>query len=95
VPIEVRDATGQLVPNANRALELVLSGPVALQALGSANPDALGSLQDMKTETFRGRALAILRPTGKPGIVRLTAISPGLASAQLEIPLNSSPQAMK
>jgi beta-galactosidase len=75
------------VPDASRALELEVSGPAELQALGSANPDALGSLQDAKTESFRGRALAILRPTGKPGSVRLLAKSPGLATAQVDIPL--------
>ena len=87
VPIEIRDAAGQLVPDANPALELNLTGPAELQAFGSGNPDALGSLQDAKTDSFRGRALAILRPTGKPGIVRLTVSSPHLTPAQLELPL--------
>jgi len=63
---EIRDASGALVPDASRALELELTGPAELQAFGSANPEALGSLQDARTETFRGRALAILRPTGEP-----------------------------
>jgi hypothetical protein len=44
---------------------------------------------DAKTETFRGRALAILRPTGQPGVVRFSAKSPGLASARVEIPLSA------
>jgi len=87
VPVEIRDAAGQLVPDAARTLEVEFSGPAELQALGSADPDALGSLQDSKTQTFRGRALVILRPTGKAGVVRLTAKSPGLASGQIELPL--------
>jgi beta-galactosidase len=89
VPVEIRDASGALVPDASRALELELTGPAELQAFGSANPEALGSLQDARTETFRGRALAILRPTGEPGTVRLTVKSPGLPAAQIEIPLSA------
>jgi beta-galactosidase len=89
VPVEIRDASGALVPAASRALELELTGPAELQAFGTANPEALGSLQDARTETFRGRALAILRPTGEPGTVRLTVKSPGLPAAQIEIPLSA------
>ncbi len=90
VQVEIRDAAGQRVPDANRPLELELAGPVELQAFGSGNPDALGSLQDDKTESFRGRALAILRPTGKPGVVRLTVKSPELTAGQIEIPLSAA-----
>jgi beta-galactosidase len=95
VPIELRDAAGQLVPDASRELLLELSGPAELQGFGSANPAALGSLTDAKTETFHGRALAILRPTGQPGVVRIAAKSPGLASAQVEIPLKAPTSAIK
>jgi beta-galactosidase len=91
VPIEIRDASGQLVPDANRVLELQLTGPAELQAFGSANSDALGSLQDATTDSFRGRALAILRPTGKAGTVRLTVASPEIPAAHIEIALASAP----
>jgi beta-galactosidase len=94
LPVEIRDAAGQLVLDANRPLELELTGPAELQGFGSGNPDALGSLQDAKTESFRGRALAILRPTGKAGSMRLTAKSPGLASAHLEIQLTTPAPAL-
>ena len=86
IPVEIRDAAGRLVPDASRALELEMTGPAELQAFGSADPAALGSLRDARTVTFRGRALAILRSTGKPGPVRVSVKSPDLPGAQVEIP---------
>ncbi len=87
VPIEIRDASGAVVSNANVTLELALAGPAQVQAFGSANPEALGPFNASRTETFRGRALAILRPTGEAGTVHLNARAPGLPAAEIDIPL--------
>ncbi len=91
VPIEIKDAAGRLVPDAHLPLELELSGPAEVQGFGSASPTAMGSLKDSKTDSFRGRALAILRSTGKSGTVRITLKSPGLPAAQCEITLPIAP----
>ena len=83
IPVEIRDLAGSLVPDAGHALELALTGPVELMAFGSANPDIAPALKDAHTRAFRGRALAILRSTGKPGSARVSISSPGLASAEI------------
>lgn len=80
VQAEVLDAQGRLLPDDKRKVKLSVSGPAELIAFGSANPLAVGSLQAAETETFRGRALAILRSTG-PGSVRVQVKSVGLETA--------------
>jgi beta-galactosidase len=83
IPVEIRDLAGSLVPDAGHALELALTGPVELMAFGSANPDIAPALKDVHTRAFRGRALVILRSTGRPGPAHVSVSSPGLASAEI------------
>ena len=80
VPIEVLDRQGRVLPEEQRSVTLTIEGPAELAAFGSANPLAVGSLQATGAQTFRGRALAILRSKGR-GAVRIEARSPGLISA--------------
>jgi beta-galactosidase len=88
IPIEIRDAVGSLVPDAGHSLQLALTGPVELMALGSANPDLAPPLKDLRAKAFRGRALAILRSTGKSGRVRLSVTSPGLVSSEIVLQMD-------
>jgi beta-galactosidase len=85
VRIAVVDANGAVVPNATFPLTCAVEGAAELSALGSGDPEAVQSLVDMTTQTFRGQALAILRSTGKAGPVRLTVSSTGLDAATLEV----------
>ena len=56
-----------------------------LIAVGSANPRSVESFQQPKRSAFRGRCIAVLRSTGKPGKVVLTAKSKGLKPASVEV----------
>ena len=71
LPIEIVDAAGRVVPDAALPISVKVDGPADLIALGSANPEYTGLLNVPQSETFRGRALAILRSTGAPGPVRV------------------------
>jgi beta-galactosidase len=79
--LSVVDREGQVLPDDARDIRIAVSGPAELVAFGSGNPQWTGSLQRPATRTFRGEALAVLRSTGKPGPVRVTADAEGLASA--------------
>ncbi|MBB5685975.1 glycoside hydrolase family 2 TIM barrel-domain containing protein [Sphingobium boeckii] len=79
VAIEVHDAQGRIIPEAELPVQLVVNGPAALIGFGSASPFAVGSFQSDSAKTFRGRALAIVRGTGGKGSVRLEARTEGLA----------------
>ena len=91
VPVEVVDAKGSLVPEATVPLGISVEGPAQLQAFGSANPTDLSPLGDGKTESFRGRALAILRSTGKPGRVTVRVSGEGLGAASAEVEMGGAP----
>ncbi|MEO6091808.1 MAG: DUF4982 domain-containing protein, partial [Novosphingobium sp.] len=84
VPIEVLDGQGRVLPEDQRSVTMKVTGPAELAAFGSANPLAVGSLQAPEAQTFRGRALAILRAKGS-GRVRIEARSPGLPGAAATI----------
>ena len=73
VGIEVLDTQGRLLPEGQVPVSLKVDGPAQLIGFGSANPMAVGSLQSSNAQTFRGRALAILRATGAKGMVRVSA----------------------
>jgi beta-galactosidase len=81
VDVDVLDARGRLVPEADVPITLAIQGPAELAGFGSGNPLAVGSFQAPRARSFRGRALAVLRGTGDAGTVRVTAQAPGLAGA--------------
>jgi beta-galactosidase len=81
VGIDILDAQGHRVIDGMAKISLTLAGPAELLGFGSANPMAVGSFQSSEAQSFRGRALAILRSTGQAGRVRIEARSEGLAAA--------------
>ena len=86
VPVAVLDEAGAVVPDAALALTIAVEGEAELCGFGSADPEAVGSLADVSTKTFRGRALAILRSTGRAGKIRVTVTAPGLPPAVVDVP---------
>jgi beta-galactosidase len=84
VKIEVIDANGQLVPRDSISIKLILSGNGELVASGNANPKDMVSVNRPQINTYRGKALAIIRPSGS-GNVKLMAESQGLKTGELLI----------
>ncbi|MFT3917222.1 MAG: glycoside hydrolase family 2 TIM barrel-domain containing protein [Anaeromyxobacteraceae bacterium] len=85
VRVEAVDAAGNLDPNAATTVDLAVSGPGELVAAGSAMPNRVASFQAPRLVTFRGKALAVVRPTGAAGTITLTATGVGLLPASLSI----------
>lgn len=88
VTIEVVDRAGRLLPRAQQPLSFALSGSGAeLYRVGNGDPQDLGSFTAARRSTFRGRALAVLRPiaAGFASQVRLSATAPGLPSASIVV----------
>jgi beta-galactosidase len=84
VSIEVIDAEGNVVPNADIPLQLEISGQGTLAAAGSACPNRPASFQQPACTTFKGKALAILRSNDK-GSIRLKVKGTDLKSAEITI----------
>ncbi len=88
VAIDVLDAQGRRLPDEQRKLSLTIDGPAELVGFGSGNPQAVGSFQSSNAQSFKGKALAILRGRGTKGSVRVTAHSDGLPSASAVVQMS-------
>jgi hypothetical protein len=85
VELSIADAAGTVEMLADDHVELEVSGPAELIGFGTAAPATEESFTDNTHTTYRGRALAVLRPTGSAGDIQLTARSArhGRADTQL------------
>lgn len=88
VQVAITDQAGRLLPDERRKIEVAIKGPASLLAFGNANPLATGSVIATHAETFRGRALLILRGTGQKGTVNIRVRSHGLPDDSIEIAMN-------
>jgi beta-galactosidase len=87
IAIAIVDAKGQVVPDTAQRIELSLTGPAELVAFGTAGPMAVGSFQSPVSQTWNGRALAILRGMARAGTVRITVRSAGLKDGAASVHL--------
>lgn len=94
VVVEVTDSAGIMNPLGSFDVAFSLQGDGAeIAAVGSGDPTDTGSFFAKQRRTYRGRCVAILRPTtrrtvaGKEASVVLTATAPNLKSASVKIDL--------
>ncbi len=85
VTVELLDAQGRRVPTARIPVHFTVTGAGELEAQGSGIPNEPASFQAPVCKTFQGRCLAILRPTGKAGVITLRAKAEGLTPATLVV----------
>ncbi|MEO6733839.1 MAG: glycoside hydrolase family 2 TIM barrel-domain containing protein [Ferruginibacter sp.] len=85
VMVEVTDEKGQVVPNAKIPILFSISGAGEIAAVGNGSPTEMASYQQPKRNTWNGKCLAIVRPTGKAGTINLKTTAVGLTLAQVTI----------
>ena len=85
VTVEILDAAGMPVPDGVRTIDFQVEGVGELAAAGSANPKDVASFRQPTCRTFKGKCMAILRPTGHEGTITLRAKSAGLELASVTI----------
>lgn len=80
------DENGKFVPTASDKVKFTISGGAALIA-GTGNGDPNDHTPDASSErsAFNGRLAAVIRSTGKRGLVKISATAPGLQSSTVEI----------
>lgn len=78
VTVEVVDANGQRVPDAEVPVRFSVSGVGELAAQASGTPNDPASFKAPLRKTFQGRCLVVLRPTGGFGDITLRAEAEGL-----------------
>ena len=79
VDIAFVDDAGRLRHTDDRAVTVTVEGPGALQGFGSANPRTEETFGTTTHDTFRGRALAVVRPAD-PGTITVTVNAEGCTS---------------
>ena len=85
VTVRVVDEAGNLVPQAANRVDLKLSGPGRLLAVGNGDPLNHENFQGDSIRAFHGLALAIIAATGEAGEMLLTASSEGLPTLSLSL----------
>lgn len=83
LPIEIQDVDGVLATNDIHQLEIKIEGAAELAGFGTGNPKAKYNYTQSITETFHGRALAILKKKDKGQVKILIKSNLGL-SKELE-----------
>ncbi|HEX4531809.1 MAG TPA: glycoside hydrolase family 2 TIM barrel-domain containing protein [Acidimicrobiia bacterium] len=73
--ITLVDADGNLQHTRDRPVTVTVAGPAVLQGLGSGNPCTEETFGAATHDTYDGRALAVLRPTGV-GAITVTVTAP-------------------
>lgn len=87
VTVEVLDEAGNLVPDAQVPIQFNIDGEGSMAAVENGNPRDMKSFSTPRVNSFKGRCLVILRPSGKAGDIRLKAESAGLTGAELAVKL--------
>jgi len=87
VKVEITDAQGIVIPDANIPVTYTVSGDGERAGSGNACPDDMESFNSPVCKTYHGRALAILRPleNKKKGTITLRAEADGLAGGEISI----------
>jgi beta-galactosidase len=86
VAVTVADRNGLLVARSKNHIQFAVEGPGEILAVDNGDATSFEPFQAKERNAYNGRALVMVRSqTGAPGIIRLKAVSPGLASAQVII----------
>jgi beta-galactosidase len=86
VTVTVTDRQGVPVPQSDRRVRFSIEGPAEIVATDNGDSTSFEPFPSHERAAFNGRVLAIVRAVkGKAGAVKLTAESPGLQSAVLNL----------
>ena len=80
VTVDVLDARGVIVPGADDAISFKVSGGT-LAGLDNGREESAENYKAASRTAFNGKALAIVRSSGRAGPITVTATSPGLRTA--------------
>ncbi len=89
VRIAITDSNGNIIPDAEIPVKLSVAGDGEIAGSGSACPNDMESVNSPVCKTYRGQALAILRPlkNNKKGSIKFKVEAEGLAGSELNITL--------
>ncbi|CAM4218429.1 beta-galactosidase GalB [Zobellia roscoffensis] len=85
IEVDITDADGNLIPNADNQVQFTIEGAGSLAAVGNGNPASLESFQDTKIKAFNGKCLLVVKSTEAAGNIKISATSNGLKTNTITI----------
>ncbi|MBW8684133.1 glycoside hydrolase family 2 TIM barrel-domain containing protein [Chitinophaga rhizophila] len=85
VTITLRDADGNICPDADTQLKFDITGPGTIAGVGNANPVSTESYQQPQRKAWRGKCLVIIKAEQQAGDITLKVNGAGLPAAQITI----------
>lgn len=85
VTAEIVDSKGRVVPNASDRIAFTVSGAGTIEATGSADIKDTEGYHRTDRNAWKGRAMAIVKSTHRPGKIVLRATAPSLKSASITL----------
>lgn len=85
VTAEIVDSKGRVVPNASDRIAFNVSGAGTIEATGSADIKDTEGYHRTDRNAWKGRAMAIVKSTHRPGKIVLRATAPSLKSASITL----------
>jgi beta-galactosidase len=85
VEVDIVDAQGVIVPQANNRVDFTISGPGAIVGLDGGDPTNHDSYKGTSHAAFSGKLMAIVQSTTTPGKVTLKASSGSLSGSSVDI----------
>lgn len=87
ITIEIKDAKGNIVPNAVATVTALIKGNAVIAAAGNADMQETTPYTSHTFKTWKGRALVAVKGMHKAGNATLTLTSPDLQKASVKITL--------
>ena len=85
ISVEITDAAGNLVPNADNSMKFKISGAGVIAGLDNANLKDTESYSSTTRKAWNGRAMAVVKSSKAKGDITLTVSSAGLPDATIII----------
>lgn len=85
INVSVVDSNGTLIPNAENLINFTVEGAGFLAAVDSANSNSHEPYLATQRNAFQGMCLALIKANANKGRIKLTATSPNLQSASVEL----------
>jgi len=85
VTVTITDKEGTVVPHADNLVTFAIEGGGFIAGVDNGDQISHDPFKASCRKAFNGMCLAVIQSLGKPGMIKLTATSPGLETASLDI----------
>jgi beta-galactosidase len=85
ITVKIADKNGFIIPDADNLVRFNVTGPARIVGVDNGSQISMEPFKANHRKAFHGLCLAIVQSGSKAGVISVTAKSPGLESANLEL----------